>query len=295
MQQPSGNQASTLDKAPKAFVIGWPISHSKSPTIHNHWLEQNSLAGSYEKIAVEPDKLQSFVASLADNGFVGGNVTIPHKEAILPFVDVLHPTAKKLGAANTLWFEGDKLHADNTDGYGFLANLDQHHEGWDQQPGAKALVLGAGGAARPIVHGLIERGFKKVTVVNRTRQRAEALALHFETLGMGKAICIEDWEAREGLLEDCDLVVNTSSLGMTGQPPLELDLSALPKAALVTDIVYTPLITGLLGQARDRGNPIVDGLGMLLHQAVPGFEHWFGVRPQVTDELRALVLGMDRA
>ncbi|WP_319533365.1 shikimate dehydrogenase [uncultured Cohaesibacter sp.] len=295
MQQPTGIEATKPVETPKAFVIGWPISHSKSPTIHSHWLEQHNLAGSYEKIAVEPDKLEAFVASLADKGFVGGNVTIPHKEAILPFVDVLHPTAKILGAANTLWFEGDKLYADNTDGYGFLANLDQHQPSWDQNPGAKALVLGAGGAARPIVHGLIERGFEKVTVVNRTRQRAEALALHFETLGMGKVISVSDWEARESLLEDCDLVVNTSSLGMTGQPPLDMDLSALPKSALVSDIVYTPLITGLLDQAQARGNPIVDGLGMLLHQAVPGFEHWFGTRPQVTDELRSLVLGMDRA
>ncbi|SNY90516.1 shikimate dehydrogenase [Cohaesibacter sp. ES.047] len=295
MQPSPRSQQSDLIHSAKAFVIGWPISHSKSPAIHSHWLETYGLIGSYEKIAVEPDKLESFIKGLADNGFVGGNVTIPHKETVLSLVDVVHPTAKRLGAANTLWLEDGKIHADNTDGYGFLANLDHGHAGWDKNAKSKALVLGAGGAARPIVHGLIERGFEKVTVVNRTRQRAEALALHFDALDMGKAITVADWDERESLLEDIDLLVNTSSLGMSGQPSLELDLAALPRTALVTDIVYTPLITGLLETARDRGNPIVDGLGMLLHQAVPGFERWFGTRPEVTDDVRTLVLGQDQA
>ena len=277
-------------QAPKAFVIGWPIAQSKSPIIHGHWLKQHSLAGSYEKIAVEPDELGSFIKSLQNRGFVGGNVTIPHKQAILNFVDVIHPTAVRLGAANTVWFEDGKLHADNTDGYGFLANLDQCHPGWDKHEDGKALVLGAGGAARPIINGLIERGFKTVTLVNRTRKRAEELAVLFENLDFPNHVVTADWENRSNLLADKDLVVNTSSLGMIGQPLLEMDLATLPSTTLVTDIVYNPLLTDLLKAAQARGNPVVDGLGMLLHQAIPGFEHWFGVRPYVDNELRQLVL-----
>ncbi|WP_373235481.1 shikimate dehydrogenase [Cohaesibacter celericrescens] len=275
---------------PKAFVIGWPIAHSKSPTIHTHWLKQNGLSGSYEKIAVEPCNLERFVGSLKDNGFVGGNVTIPHKEAILSFVDVVHTNAKRLRAANTVWFEGGKLHADTTDGYGFLSNLDQHQPNWDQSSDGKALVLGAGGASRPIINGLIERGFKTITLVNRTKERAESLVETLRDLGIGSSMVVGDWQDRSELLAECSLLVNTSSLGMVGQPPLDLSLDALPSSALVTDIVYTPLETNLLRDAKARGNVTVDGLGMLLHQAVPGFEHWFGVRPAVTDELRQLVL-----
>nr|WP_321442752.1 shikimate dehydrogenase [uncultured Cohaesibacter sp.] len=277
-------------KAPKAFVIGWPIEQSKSPLIHGHWLREHGLAGSYEKLAVEPADLEIFIGSLRDRGYVGGNVTIPHKQAVLAHVDVIHDTARRLGAANTLWFEDDKLHVDNTDGYGFLANLDQQAPGWDQKSAGHALVLGAGGAARPIIDGLINRGFKTVTLVNRTRARADELAALFAELGFANRVAVEDWEKRSVALEGKDLLVNTSSLGMVGQPALEISLDALPTTALVTDIVYNPLETDLLAAARTRGNGVVDGLGMLLHQAVPGFEHWFGPRPSVTKTLRSLIL-----
>ncbi|WP_316858394.1 shikimate dehydrogenase [uncultured Cohaesibacter sp.] len=274
----------------KVFVIGWPIEQSKSPIIHGHWLKLHGLEGSYEKIAVHPDDLASFISSLKNQGFVGGNVTIPHKQAVLAHVDVIHPTAERLGAANTLWFEEGQLHADNTDGYGFLANLDQQAPGWDQLDRGKALILGAGGATRPIINGLFERGFDKLVITNRTMARAQELASLFANLGFGSRVSVLDWDNRSAELEDIDLVVNCSSLGMIGQPPLEMSLEGLQSSALVTDIVYNPLETGILRQARKAGNRVVDGLGMLLHQAVPGFEHWFGVRPTVTDQLREQVL-----
>ena len=275
---------------PKAFVIGWPIEQSKSPLIHGHWLKEHGIAGSYEKIAVEPSDLGAFIASLKERGFVGGNVTIPHKQAVLDHVDVIHETAKRLGAANTLWFEGDALHADNTDGYGFLANLDQWAPGWDAKQSGNALVLGAGGAARPIIDGLIGRNFETITLVNRTRARAEELAQLFDALGFSNRVRVADWDNRSECLAEQSLVVNTSSLGMVGQPALEIALESLPSDALVTDIVYNPLETDLLTAAKAQGNKIVDGLGMLLHQAVPGFARWFGERPSVTDHLRTLVL-----
>lgn len=280
----------TLDN-PRAFVIGWPISHSKSPIIHTHWLKQYGLDGSYEKIAVEPDKLGEFLAKLKTGEFAGGNVTIPHKEALFDHVDVIHSTAKALMAANTLWMEDGKLHADNTDGFGFLANLDQNCPDWDKKEQKSALILGAGGACKPIVNGLLKRGFKNISLVNRTRKRAEDIAKIFDDIGYKGVVEVADWEKRERLCENIDLLVNTTALGMTGQPSLEINLDCLPQTALVTDIVYAPLKTGLLIAAEKRGNRIVDGLGMLLHQAVPGFEKWFGVRPTVTNELRNLVLG----
>lgn len=286
------------DNRPKAFVIGWPISHSKSPIIHNHWIAQYGLTSLYEKVAVEPDKLGDFLKTLSDQGYAGGNVTLPHKESVLLFVDVLHPTAKRLGAANTIWLEDGRLHADNTDGYGFLANLDQHQPGWDETcRGQSALVLGAGGACRPIIDGLLSRGVKNVTLVNRTRERAEEVASLFKNDPLdnhqsGK-VQVADWDQRADLAQDQSLLVNTTALGMVNQPPLEMDLSLLSRHALVADIVYTPLMTELLAAAKERGNPIVDGVGMLLHQAVPGFEKWFGKWPEVTDQLRKLVLGQE--
>jgi shikimate dehydrogenase len=280
----------TPTQMPKAFVIGWPIEQSKSPLIHGHWLDRYGLAGSYEKIAVEPENLGAFISEMKARGFVGGNVTIPHKQAVLDHVDVIHPAALKLKAANTLWFEDGKLHADNTDGYGFLANLDQQQPGWDKATGANAMVLGAGGAARPVINGLLERGFETVTIANRTRSKSEELAQLFAALGLGARVLVVDWEKRAESLRSIDCLVNTSSLGMIGQPSLDLSLDVLPASALVTDIVYNPLETNILRQARMRGNPVVDGLGMLLHQAVPGFEHWFGNRPVVTDLLRQTVL-----
>ena len=285
------NPANPDTTLPRAFVVGWPISHSKSPLIHGHWLKIYGITGQYEKRAVSPEDLPRFITTLADQGFVGGNVTIPHKEAILPFVDVCHQTAARLGAANTVWLEDGQLHADNTDGYGFLANLDQHQPGWDDNGEDKsALILGAGGACRPIIDGLIARGFETITLVNRTRERAEVVASLFKNLGLGGIISVKEWDDRSALCRGQSLLVNTTSLGMDKQPPLTIALDDLPETALVTDIVYAPLMTDLLSRARERGNPVVDGLGMLLHQAVPGFEKWFGKRPEVTEDLRALAL-----
>ncbi|MCT4655617.1 MAG: shikimate dehydrogenase [Cohaesibacter sp.] len=275
---------------PKVFVIGSPISHSKSPLIHNHWIKQKQLLGIYEKIEVLPQNLKSFIRDFAQEGFIGGNVTIPHKEAVLEHVDVIHPTAQRLSAANTLWLEEGKIHADNTDGYGFLANLDQNSPGWDQGSlSKKALILGAGGASRPIIDGLLDRGFD-ITITNRTAARTESLVDLFHTLGRGERVQMAQWQDRQVHLGDASLLVNTTSLGMTNQPPLEMDLKDLSASCLVTDIVYNPLKTELLLQAEQRGNPTVDGLGMLLHQAVPGFEKWFGTRPVVDNILREIIL-----
>jgi shikimate dehydrogenase len=273
-----------------AFVIGFPISHSKSPIIHNHWLNNLQIAGNYEKIAVDPHDLKEFITGFAQQGYCGGNVTIPHKEAVLAYVDVIYPTAKRLQAANTIWMENGKIHADNTDGYGFLANIDQNKPNWDQNDSVKqALILGAGGASRPIIDGLLARGFD-IALTNRTKSRSDAIVDLFKSLGFEGRIEAIEWDAKNQALKDRSLLVNTTALGMTGQPELEIDLSTLPLEALVTDIVYNPLQTALLKQAQDRGNPNIDGLGMLLHQAVPGFEKWFGARPQVTQYLRDLVL-----
>ncbi|MBP0579470.1 shikimate dehydrogenase [Labrys sp. LIt4] len=268
----------------RAFVVGYPIAHSRSPLIHGFWLKELGIQGSYERIAVEPAAFETFVTTLADRGFVGGNVTVPHKEAAFRLASVDDPVARDLEAANTLWFEAGKLKGMNTDVAGFLANLDQEAPGWGDSL-RRAVVLGAGGASRAILHGLIQRGAGEILLINRTVERAEALARHF-----GQKVKALAWDQAEAALEGADLLVNTTSLGMKGQPPLELDLSRLPRSALVTDIVYVPLETPLLAAARRAGLATVDGLGMLLHQAVPGFERWFGARPEVTPQLRALVL-----
>lgn len=268
----------------RAFVVGYPISHSRSPLIHGFWLKELGIQGRYERIAVEPAAFETFVTSLAEQGFVGGNVTVPHKEAAFRLARVDDPVARDLEAANTLWLENGVLKAMNTDVVGFLANLDQEAPGWSGSLG-RAVVLGAGGASRAILYGLLQRGAGEILLVNRTLERAEALARHF-----GPKVRAFAWDQAEVALEGADLLVNTTSLGMKGQPPLDLDLSRLPKSALVTDIVYVPLETPLLAAARRLGLATVDGLGMLLHQAVPGFERWFGARPAVTPQLRALVL-----
>ncbi|WP_237480982.1 shikimate dehydrogenase [Lichenibacterium dinghuense] len=268
--------------APRAFVIGHPISHSRSPLIHGHWLKRHGLTGSYEKIAVAPEDLDAFVAGLRASGFVGGNVTVPHKGRVLELADAVDEAADAIGAANTLWFDDGDLVAGNTDAEGFVLSLDDEAPGWDGR-GASAVVLGAGGAARAVVHGLLERGFE-VAVANRTFLRAAELAEEHEGEVWAYA-----WDELPPLLRAADLVVNTTTLGMAGQPPLAVDLSGCKRDALVADIVYTPLETPLLAAARARGLRAVGGLGMLLHQAVPGFERWFGVRPEVTPELRALV------
>jgi shikimate dehydrogenase len=271
-----------MSSAPRAFVIGHPIAHSRSPLIHGHWLEVHGLAGSYEKIAVAPEDLDAFVGGLRAAGFVGGNVTVPHKGRVLELADAVDEAADAIGAANTLWFDEGDLVAGNTDAVGFLASLDDEAPGWDGR-GASAVVLGAGGAARAVVHGLIERGFE-VAVANRTFLRAAELAEEHDGEVWAYA-----WDELPSLLRAADLVVNTTVLGMGGQPPLDLDLAACKRDALVADIVYTPLETPLIAAARARGLRAVGGLGMLLHQAVPGFERWFGVRPEVTPELRAII------
>ena len=267
---------------PRAAVIGWPVGHSRSPLIHNHWLAEYGLAGRYELAAVLPGELETFVAGLANAGFVGANVTLPHKAAVLPLCARVTDTARVLGAVNTLWFEGAALHGDNTDVVGFLGALDDGAPGWSDACRI-AVVLGAGGASRAVLHGLISRGVGEIRLLNRTFASATALA-------HGRAnVAAMPWEGRGQALAGCDLLVNTTSLGMTGKPPLDIDLGALPAQAIVDDIVYVPLETPLLAAARARGHRTVNGLGMLLHQAVPGFERWFGRRPAVTAALRGLV------
>ncbi len=268
-----------------ACVIGWPIKHSRSPMIHNYWLAQHGIEGRYEKVAVEPADLSDFLKNLAQNGYRGCNVTVPHKEAAFALADVVHDEAIAVQAANTFWLEGGQLHADNTDIYGFLAHLEQSAPNWHK--GQSVTVLGAGGAARAIAYGLSHSGAaSEVRLCNRTLARAQALQASFKEHN----VSVVDWQQRHEALAGCALVVNTTSLGMEGSPSLDLSLAALPASAVVADIVYVPLETPLLAQARQKGCRTVDGLGMLLHQAVPGFERWFGVRPQVTKELRDLVV-----
>ncbi|WP_375456163.1 shikimate dehydrogenase [uncultured Methylobacterium sp.] len=266
----------------RAFVVGYPVAHSRSPLIHGHWLGRHGIAGVYERVAVAPEDFAAFVRGLPASGFAGGNVTIPHKEAAFALADALTPRASAIGAVNTLIVEADgTVTGDNTDAPGFTAHLDHSlGAGWPERAGS-ALVLGAGGAARAIVVGLAERGLARIRVANRTRARAEAVA----ALAPGLASAVA-WAEVARLLPETGLLVNTTSLGMAGHPPLAIDLAGLPAHAAVADIVYVPLETPLLAAARARGLAAVDGLGMLLHQAVPGFGAWFGVRPAVTEALR---------
>jgi shikimate dehydrogenase len=267
----------------RACVIGWPIEHSRSPLIHGHWLARHGIQGVYEKRGVPPDEIESFLADLQRHGYVGANVTVPYKEVALRAAAHVDEAASSVGAANTLWFENGALCASNTDVYGFLCNLDDQAPGWDDN-GRLAVVLGAGGAARSVLRGLIDRGFEEIRAVNRSSDRAQQLARFF-----GPRVRPLDWEQRSGVLEGADILVNTTTLGMNGTA-LEIDLRGLPDGALVTDVIYVPLETPLLRQAKRRKLRTADGLGMLLHQAVPGFEKWFGIRPDVTPELRELVL-----
>jgi shikimate dehydrogenase len=263
-------------------VIGWPVEHSRSPLIHNHWIKALGLAAEYRREAVMPARFADFVGRLQEHGYVGANVTVPHKQAALALAQG-DARALAVGAANTLWFADGKLLATNTDVEGFIANLDAAAPGWDRDLRA-TVVLGAGGAARSIVFGLLDRGARTIHLANRSLERAQALRGQF-----GDRVVPTRWDEVERLLAQADLLVNTTSLGMTGQPPLALDIGVLPSRAVVSDIVYVPLETPLLAAARARGLRVVDGLGMLLHQAVGGFERWFGVRPKVTQDLRALV------
>lgn len=266
---------------PRCFVLGHPIAHSRSPLIHGSWLAEHGLAGSYERVDVAPPDLAAFVTRLRAGEFTGGNITVPHKEAMLGLVDHATDAARAIGAVNTLWREGERICGDNTDVSGFLAHLDATAPGWDRRVGT-ALVLGSGGAARGIAFGLKGRGIGRIILVNRSRDRADELA---STLG--KSVEAADWAQRDALVSEADLVVNTTALGMHGQPPLEIDLAHLRPGTIVDDIVYVPLKTPLLIEAERRGGVPVDGLGMLLHQAVPGFARWFGVTPAVTPALRA--------
>jgi shikimate dehydrogenase len=268
-------------KSPAACLIGWPAAHSRSPLIHHYWLRTLEIEGGYVIEAVPPDEFKDFIFRLSLRGFVGANVTIPHKERALS-LSKPDERARAVGAANTLWFENGELCSTNTDVEGFINNLDACASGWD---GCEdALVLGAGGSARAVVFGLLDRGVKRVHLANRTMARASALADQF-----GASVLPVAWDAFGALLPRAGLLVNTTSLGMKGQPPLELDVGQLPPHAVVADLVYVPLDTPLLTASRARGLKTADGLGMLLHQAVRGFELWFGRRPEVTAELRALV------
>jgi shikimate dehydrogenase len=270
-----------VSKARAACLIGWPAAHSRSPLIHHYWLRTLGIAGGYNIEAVPPEGFAEFVLHLSAHGFVGANVTLPHKERALA-LSAPDARARAVGAANTLWYEAGELRSTNTDVEGFINNLDAAAPGWDGA--GQALVLGAGGASRAVVFGLIERGFKRVHLANRTIDRARALADQF-----GESVHPVAWDAIGDLLPQAALLVNTTSLGMHGQPELAIDVSRLPPQAVVADLVYVPLETALLAAARARGLRAADGLGMLLHQAVRGFELWFGQRPQVTPELRALV------
>jgi shikimate dehydrogenase len=268
----------------RACVVGWPVSHSRSPLIHGYWLERYGVAGRYTRVPVKPEEAAAFLRDLGEQGYVGCNVTIPHKETAFAVADVALPAAKAAGAANTLWYEAGRLLADNTDGGGFVSNIRSTVASFSFQ-GAVVSMLGAGGGARGIAHALLEAGVAEIRVFNRTPARAQALAEAF-----GRRIAPLDWSERNARSRGAALVVNTTPLGMDRTDALDFDLSALDPECVVADIVYVPLETPLLAAARRRGLATVDGLGMLLHQAVPGFERWFGVRPEVTPELRALIV-----
>jgi shikimate dehydrogenase len=264
-----------------ACVIGWPLGHSRSPLIHNYWIKQHWLNAEYRLEPVPPDQLKSFIGALRERGYVGMNVTVPHKEAAMA-LSVPDERARAVGAANTFWFDGDTLRSTNTDVAGFLENLDSATPAWDRGL-STAVVLGAGGGARAVIYALLTREVERIYVINRTPERAESLKRQF-----GLRVVPAGWNETTGLLGGAGLLVNATTLGMTGQPPLEINLRS-PPSLVVADLVYDPLETKLLRLARQRGLRTADGLGMLLHQAVGGFERWFGVRPEVTPELRALV------
>jgi shikimate dehydrogenase len=265
-----------------ACVIGWPVGHSRSPLIHNYWLKHYRIAGEYRREAVSPEEFPAFVRSLAARGYAGANVTVPHKEAALALSEP-DERARAVGAANTLWLDGGVLRSTNTDVEGFLNNLDACAPDWDRGLG-KAVVLGAGGAARAVIHGLVARGVERIVVVNRTFGRAEVLCQKF-----GARVHPARWEELPAALADAALFVNTTTLGMQGQPDPTVDVGHMPAHAIVADLVYAPVLTSLIAAAKARNLRTADGLGMLLHQAVRGFALWFGKNPAVTPELRALL------
>ena len=275
----------TPSAIPLSGVIGWPIGHSRSPLLHRHWLDRYGIKGHYIPISVMSEHLAEVLRILPYAGFVGLNVTIPHKEAVLTLADVVTDRAVLIGAANTLIFRPNgKIHADNTDGYGFIANLRQNVPDWQADAGPAA-VIGAGGAARAVVASLLDSGVQELRITNRTRIRAEQIKAEF-----GARVVVYDWAQAGNMLDGAATVVNATSLGMDGKQNYRIPLDALSPDALVTDLVYVPLITPFLAEAQARGCRIVDGLGMLLHQATPGFERWFGQRPEVDASARAAVL-----
>jgi shikimate dehydrogenase len=267
----------------RACVIGWPITHSRSPLIHGYWLQKYGIDGEYTKEAVKPEDFDSFLLSLRARGFAGCNVTLPHKEAAYMAASIREPSAIAVAAANTLWFENDRLACANTDTYGFMANLEKSAPDWRKLPGP-ILVLGAGGSARAVVHGFLEAGRNDVRVFNRSLERARQMAKHF-----GERVTASPWNARNDHVPEAAVIVNTTTLGMNGMGSPEIEFDNARKDAIAADLVYVPLETEFLKSARARGLTAVDGLGMLLHQAVPGFEKWFGMRPEVTPELYNLI------
>ena len=267
----------------RACVIGWPIEHSRSPLIHGYWLKRYGIDGSYTKVAVKPDDVGTFLRALEANGFTGCNVTVPHKESALAVAKVRDPSAQAVGAANTLWLEHGVLNAANTDTYGYMTHLGRNAPHWRHRD-APVCILGAGGAARAIVYGFLQAGVGEVRIFNRSRERADVLVTVF-----GKRVRAYDWDKRTDLSRDAAVLVNTTSLGLKGVGDPGIDFAGFHPATVVSDIVYVPLATEFLKAARQSGLATVGGLGMLLHQAVPGFERWFGVRPEVTDELTALI------
>lgn len=276
--------AQTADM-PLAGVIGMPVAHSRSPQLHGHWLRRYGIKGQYIPMPVMSEHMAEVLRILPYAGFVGVNVTIPHKEAVLTLADAVTDRAALIGAANTLIFRPDgKIHADNTDGYGFIANLRQNAPDWQPDAGPAALI-GAGGAARAVVASLLDSGVQELRITNRTRIRAEQIKAEF-----GARVVVYDWAQAGNMLEGAATAVNATSLGMTGKQPLRIPLDALSPDAVATDLIYAPLVTPFLAEAQDRGCQTVDGLGMLLHQAAPAFERWFGHRPEVDEELRTAVL-----
>lgn len=269
--------------SPRSGVAGWPVAHSRSPLIHGFWLEKLGISGRYDRFAVLPGAFAAFADQIGKGGLVGCNVTAPHKEAAFVACDRHTAVARSLKAVNTLWREDGVLWGDNTDVEGFLANMDESAPGWEGRK-ETAIVIGAGGAARAVVYALASRGFRRVAIVNRTHTRAVALATEFRDVAIATP-----WESLSTELSRVDLLVNASCLGMINQPPLDIDLRALPPTAIVSDIVYVPVSTALVESARAGGFQTTEGLGMLLHQAAPAFERWFGQRPEITPALRALI------
>jgi len=279
------NKKKTAKPIIKAGVVGWPVGHSLSPRLHGYWLKKHHINGEYRAYEVSPEQLADFLKTLTEQNIAGLNLTVPHKEKIFPYLDEIDDMARKIGAVNTIIVDKGRLYGRNTDGYGFLANLKSKAPDWSGDKGP-AVVIGAGGAARAVIVSLLEQGVAEIRLINRTRARAERLAeIYHHT-----AITVCDWQERSQKLSDAALLVNTTILGMKGQAPLDIDLSRLPLGAVVYDIVYTPLETDLLKQARARGNPCVDGLGMLLYQAVPAFQAWFGQKVTVDEKLRHYII-----